>query len=330
MAEAAGQVLPSGETLLRFGQKKIKVFHGQTRPADMGPVIAQAAHNGQLTGAALKARLFALVSGFAFILDGGQEVVRHNAAGDVPPVHQLGYAKIGEEDIAQDGEVGCELPPVLNQLVVFPTVKAELADAEMGPGIDLALQLEVLHGKLCFVVFERGNGHADIKRGGRTTGTACVESGEQVNDMDGVQVKHRLRVAAIPFLGVISGDNEKIAQTNAVPPIERALHFITVFIFAGKMADDIHAKLHNLLADDIRRQGRIPPGIIRDGDGADPSVHDHVPGQGQGLGVNRGAASPARHQFKGEGEVIFILEGTLKCRSLHDEIMIHDAAFLVC
>ncbi len=297
-----------------LAEDKVEVCHVESRAADVHAAIVHATQDSKLAGRPFQVSFFALVCQSGLLFHTFEEVVGNHTAGNTPLVHEAGHMDVGDEEIAKQGNAEIVLINIAEGLVILAGVKAELGDAVIGPGADFALQLVILHHQLSFRVFEGRDGDADKKGGGVQAGSGfpLVEMAEEIDDMDGVEVENRFRVAAKPLLGIVAGNDQQVVETNAVPAIQKAFHLVTVFILAGKVADDIQTHFKNFLADDIRRQGGVAAGIISDGDGGDATVSRHASGQVKGLGVEGGAAAAAWHKLKGEGEFSRVSEGRLE------------------
>jgi hypothetical protein len=137
---------------------------------------------------------------------------------------------------------------------------------------------------------------------GSVAGTeAIINSGQQRNEPDGVDIEDGLGAAQAAAEGVVAGHGEDVVEAFAVEHPGFGLEAVAVKVLAGEVDDDLFAGIEDGAAEGQGRELRMAAGVVGDGDPVDGGAGDEVVRKGAGFGrgalVHRAADGD---EFRGE------------------------------
>ena len=300
-----------------FGGKRLSLaddfFHllvFDVMSADMNPVETHAFHDCIHPGGSQDSGAFSLVGVIAFPVQVGQEFVRDHRAGQVVAVHHFSRAERQDIDVPNEGNVEIVLLHEEQDFMEFPGIITQLRDDELRTGLDFLFQFVILAHLLRFGRLEGRNHGAGEKVAGLKAGGAfeaghfqpAVHVGNQLEDMDGVQVKNRSRSSLIARYRVVAAHHQQVADVRPVQRIELAFDLIAVLIFAGEMNEGFDAELQDFGAHEVGGHGRGSARIVRERQGGNlPAGRDLCRLDHSPL-LSGFSGAPSRHQLPGDRE----------------------------
>ena len=135
---------------------------------------------------------------------------------------------------------------------------------------------------------------------------------DQMNELDRIEVIHRLGLPFKPVKGEVTGHQQKVVDSDPVQGVQDRFDLIAILIFAGEVDDGVDAHAADLQADHVGGEGRVASRIICNRKGMDELSLDRLLRKPQNLVLGLAPGPSPRYELEGIDELFLSQDSILK------------------